>query len=118
MYQLVVIEGRLGGDPQMRYTQDGMPVTTFSVATSEVWKKDGEKHEKTVWWKVSCWGPTADVANNYLNKGDAVLVQGKIQADEKGNPRIWFDDDKNPHASFELRADVIRLQGSKKDNTE
>jgi single-strand DNA-binding protein len=99
----------------MRYTEEGVPVTSFSVATSETWTKGGEKHQKTVWWKVQAWDKLAELANTYLAKGNAVLVQGRMTAGEDGSPKIWKDKDGNPHASYELKADVIRLQGKKEE---
>jgi len=116
MYQKVVIAGRLGNDPQMRYMQDGTPVTSFSVATNEVWsdKNSGEKRERTTWWRVTAWRKQAETCNQYLSKGRQVLVEGTLAADPNtGGPRLWTDQNGQTRASFELTAQVVRFIGSK-----
>lgn len=118
MYQKVIIVGNLGGDPTMRYTQDGTPVTSFSVATTEKWTADGEKRERTTWWRVTAWKKQAETCNEYLAKGSKVLVEGTMQADEHGGPRIWKAQDGTPRASFELRADAVKFLSSKTDKFE
>lgn len=75
----VILMGRLGKDPEVHTSNSGVTVTKFSVATSEKWKdKQGQKQEKTEWHNVVVFGPTAVWLGNNLNKGDQVLVQGKI----------------------------------------
>ena len=114
MYQRVIIVGNLGGDPAMRYTQDGTPVTSFSVATSQKW--DG--NERTTWWRVTAWKKLAETCNEYLAKGSKVLVEGQMQPDEHGGPRIWTGQDGTPRASFELRADTVKFLSSRTDKAE
>lgn len=109
MYQKVIIVGNLGGDPVLRYTPDGTPVATFSVATSEKWTdKDGEKQEKTTWWKVTAWRRLGETCNEYLTQGKQVLVEGHASVSA-------YTDKKSgePKASLELRADVVRFLGGK-----
>ena len=90
MYHKVIIAGYLGRDPEMRYTQDGTPVTNFSVATSRKWtRQDGTQVDETVWFRVSAWRQLAEVCNEYLQKGRPVLVEGRLQADDRGNPRVF-----------------------------
>ena len=113
MYQRVIIVGNLGSDPTMRYTQDGTPVATFSVATSEKWSADSDKRERTTWWRVTAWKKLAENCNEYLAKGSKVLVEGTMQADEHGNPHIWKGNDGQSRASFELRANVVQFLSSK-----
>ena len=119
MYQRVIISGRLGGDPVMKYLQDGTPVTSLNVATSERWNKNGEKMERTTWWRVSVFGKQAEPCNQYLSKGSAVLVEGTITVDsETGGPRVWTGTDGNPRASLELRASGVTFLSSKGEASE
>lgn len=103
-YQKTIIVGNLGGDPEMRYLDDGTPVTRFSVAVNE---KRGES-ESTTWYRVSAWRRQAETCAQYLAKGRAVLVEGKLAGDrDTGGPRIWTGNDGTPRASFELNADRV-----------
>jgi len=113
MYQKVIIVGNLGQDPQMRYTQSGVPVTSFSVATNRRWtNQDGSQGEETIWFRISAWRGLAETCNEYLAKGRQVLVEGRLNPDpETGGPRIWTDRDGNPRASFELTARNVRFMG-------
>jgi single-strand DNA-binding protein len=71
MYQRLVLVGRLGRDPEMRYTPDGTPVTSFSVATDRRWTDaSGQQQERTVWFRVTAWRRLAETCNQYLRKGD------------------------------------------------
>ena len=117
MYQTVIIAGNLGRDPEMRYTADGTPVTTFSVATNRRWTRpDGTQGERTVWFRVSAWRRQAEVCNQYLRKGQQVLVEGELQPDPAtGGPRVWTGNDGVPRASFELTARTVRFMGSRAD---
>jgi len=112
MYQQIIIVGNLGADPSMRYTPDGVPVTSFSVATYVKWRDDGgTQHERVTWWRVTAWRKLAETCNEYLTKGRQVLVTGTMSAEPDGNPRIWTDNAGNTRASFELRADTVRFIG-------
>jgi single-strand DNA-binding protein len=108
VFQNTVVVGHLGGDPEMKYTQTGQPVTNFSLATSRKWKDDaGESHEKTTWFRVAAWGKLAELCNQYLTKGRLVLVEGEIEAS------AWTDKEGKPRASLELRAQNVRFLGAK-----
>ncbi len=114
-YQKVIIVGNLGRDPEMRYTPDGTPVTSFSVATNRKWtNQDGSQGEETVWFRVSAWRKSAEIAANYLTKGRQVMVEGRMTADKAtGGPRIWTGQDGTPRASYEMVADRIVLLSSR-----
>lgn len=87
MYQIIILAGALGGDPEMRYTPTGTAVCDLSVATSKTWTdKDGKSHEKTIWWKATCWGNQAQAVSKYLLKGAKVLISGEIE-----EPDAWID---------------------------
>jgi single-strand DNA-binding protein len=117
MYHKVVLVGNLGRDPEMRYTQDGTPVTSFSVATSEKWTgQDGEQKERTVWWRVSAWRRMAETCNQYLSTGSRVLVEGRINPDpETGGPRVYTRNDGTPGASYEVTAQTVKFLSSRGD---
>ena len=101
----------------MRYMPDGTPVTNFNVATNRRWtNSSGEKQEETAWFRVSAFAKLGEVANEYLEKGRPVLVQGELRPDPKtGGPRVWTGQDGTVRASFELNARTIRFLGSASD---
>lgn len=114
MYQRLVLVGNLGRDPEMRYTPQGTPVTSFPVATSRKYNTaDGQQKEETVWFRVSVWGKQAETVNQYLTKGRQVLVEGTLVPDENGGPRVWTGQDGKPRASFEVRAQTVRFLGKR-----
>ncbi|MCX8110782.1 MAG: single-stranded DNA-binding protein [Syntrophorhabdaceae bacterium] len=79
----VLLIGRLGADPEVRYTTDGTPVASFRIATSETWKdKNGNKQERTEWHSIVAWRRLGEIANEYLKKGMLVYVEGRIQSRE------------------------------------
>lgn len=80
----VIVVGNLGNDPDVKYTQGGMAVTTISVATSESWKdkQTGEQQDRTEWHRVKFFGKLAEIAGEYLRKGSQVYVEGKLQTDK------------------------------------
>lgn len=113
MYQNTVVIGHLGRDPEMRYTPDGTPVTSFSVATTRKWtNKDGQLQEKTTWFRVTTWRKQAETCNQYLKKGSKIFFRGRLTPDAQGNPRIWNGNDGTPHASFEITASTVRFLSS------
>ncbi len=104
MYQNTIIIGRLGGDPEMRYTPDGVPVTSFTVAVNRRWTDaDGEKREKTTWFRVTTWRRLAEICNEYLAKGRLVMVEGEIRAS------AYATDDGVPRATLELTARSVKF---------
>ena len=105
MYQKIIIIGNLGRDPEMRYTPEGSPVTSFSVATS---RRFGDK-EETTWFRVTVWNKQAETCNQYLHKGSKVLVEGRLRPDNNGNPNVFQRKDGTWGASYELTADTVRF---------
>ena len=98
----------------MRYTQDGTPVTNFSVATSRKWnRQDGTQVDETTWFRVTAWRRLAETCNEYLQKGRLVLVEGRLQPDERGNPRTFTRNDGTAGARFEVTAQTVRFLGSR-----
>jgi len=111
MYQKLVIVGNLGNDPEMRYTPSGQAVTNFNVATNRRYtSSDGNQVDETTWFRVSTWGKQAEICNQYLKKGNKVLVEGRLNPDkESGGPRIWTRQDGTSAASYEITAEQVRF---------
>ena len=92
----VILIGRLGRDPEMRFTPAGKAVTNFTMATSETWKDDsGERQERTEWHRVKFFGRLAEIAGEYLRKGQQVYIEGSIRTDKvegkDGQTRYFTD---------------------------
>ncbi len=116
MFHKVILVGNLGRDPEMRYTPGGQAVTNLSVASSRRFTdSSGEMRDETVWFRVSVWGRQAESCNQYLRKGRQVLVEGRLNPDDNGNPRIWNAQDGTPRASFEVTAQTVRFLGGRDD---
>lgn len=113
MYQHTVIVGNVGGDPALRYLADGTAVTDFSVAVGARWsdRVTGETRERTTWFRVTCWGRLAEIANEYVRKGRQVLVAGDVEAS------AWTDKEGNARATLDLTARELRLLGRWYANT-
>jgi single-strand DNA-binding protein len=108
----VMIIGHLGRDPEMRYTPSGRPVTTFSVATTRTWHSaDGERHEETEWFNVVAWGSLAEICNQYLQKGQQVYVEGRLQT------RKWDDSEGRKHFATELVAREMIMLGEARETS-
>ena len=114
MYHKVILVGNLGKDPEVRYTPSGAAITSFSVATSERWTgQDGQPQERTIWWRISVFGKSGEACKTYLKKGSKVLVEGRMNADPNGNPRIWTRQDGTPGASFDVTAFTVKFLSSR-----
>jgi len=112
MFHKTIIVGRAGKDAEMRFTQSGKGVTSFSVAVQDGF---GDK-KKTVWYRVTAWEKLAETCNTYVKKGMLVLCEGNLQSDDNGGPRVWTDKQGVSKASFELNAHVVRFLSSVQDN--
>jgi single-strand DNA-binding protein len=116
MFHKVILVGNLGRDPEMRYTPSGQPVTNLSVATNRTYTDNaGSQVKETVWFRVTVWGKQAEAVHQYLRKGRQVLVEGRLNPDDNGNPRIWNAQDGTPRASFEVTAQTVRFLGGQGD---
>ena len=110
MVNLIILVGRLGADPDVKYTQDGSMVTNFRLATSEQWTdKSGEKQQKTEWHRIVSFGKLAEICGNYLTKGKLIFVQGRIQT------REWADKDGNKRYTTEIVASTMQMLEAKED---
>ena len=103
-----ILVGRLGRDPEVRYTSDGRAVTNFSIATSDEWKdKDtGEKRERTEWHRIVAFGKLGEICGEYLSKGRQVYIEGKLQT------RSWEKDGVTRYTTEIVAGDVFVGGGS------
>jgi single-strand DNA-binding protein len=115
MYHTIIIVGNLGRDPEMRYTPSGQAVTNFNVATNRQYTdSNGQQVKETIWFRVSTWGKQAETCNQYLKKGNKVLVEGRLVPDQAtGGPRVWTRQDGTATASFEVSANTVRFLTSR-----
>jgi len=104
----VILVGRLGKDPELKYTASGTPFCRFSMATDDVWndKGTGERQERTEWHNIVAWDRLAEICNQYLTKGKLVYIEGSLQT------REWDDQEGNKRKTTEIRArDMVMLSG-------
>src|SRR6478672_3322128 len=103
----VILVGRLGQNPEIRYTPSGAAVSNFSVATNESWTdKSGQKQERTEWHKVVVWGKLAELCGQYLAKGRQVYLEGRLQT------RQWQDKDGQTKYTTEVQAQTVQFLGA------
>jgi single-strand DNA-binding protein len=106
----VILVGRLGRDPETRFTSGGQAVANFSVATDESYKdRNGERQKRTEWHKIVVWGKQAEIAQQYLKKGSLIFIEGRIQS------REWQDKEGQKRTSFEIVATNFRMLGGRGD---
>ncbi len=108
----VQIIGRVGRDPEMRFTPTGRPVTTFSVGASRAWSTaNGERHSETEWFNIIAWRNLAEICKQYLSKGRLVYIEGRLQT------RHWEDQEGIERSSTEIVAnEMIMLDDRREDN--
>jgi len=106
----VICTGNLGRDVDVKYTQAGKAVASFSIAVTEKWTTDGEKKERTDWINITAWGKLGELCGQYLLKGSKVLVEGKIQT------RSY--DDKNGVKKYvtEINAQAVEFLSPKRSS--
>ena len=106
-----MITGRLGADPEMRFTENGKAITNFRVASNRTWKDaNGTQNEDTEWFKVVAWDRLGEICNQYLTKGSRVYVEGRLQT------RKWQDKDGTDRWTTELVASDMIMLDSKRDS--
>src|SRR5271165_1556630 len=106
----VILVGRLGRDPETRFTGGGQAVANFSVATDETYKdKNGERQKRTEWHKIVVWGKQAEIAQQYLKKGSLIFIEGRIQS------REWQDKEGQKRTSFEIVCSNFRMLGGRSE---
>jgi len=104
----VILVGRLGRDPETRYTGGGQAVANFSMATDESYKdKNGERQKRTEWHKIVVWSKLAEIAQQYLKKGSLLYLEGRIQT------REWQDKEGQKRPTTEIVANNFRMLGGR-----
>jgi single-strand DNA-binding protein len=107
----VILVGRLGKDPELKYTPSGAPVAKFSLATDESFKdRTGEKQNRTEWHNIVAWNKLAEICGEYLTKGKLIYIEGSIRS------RQWQDQAGNKRTSYEIIANQMQMLGSKADS--
>jgi len=102
----VILIGHLGKDPDVRHSQSGATITSFSLATNETWNnKDGQREERTEWHRIVVFGKLADICGQYLKKGKQVFIEGRLQT------RSWEDRDGNKRYTTEVVASNMTMLG-------
>lgn len=105
-FNKITLVGNLGRDPELRYTPQGTPVCSFSMATNERRKdKTGEMQDQTTWFRVTLWGRQAETASQYLAKGRPVYIEGRLRVEE------WTDRDGKPRHTLEVHATDMQFIG-------
>ncbi|MEO8275980.1 MAG: single-stranded DNA-binding protein [Thermoanaerobaculia bacterium] len=114
MVNKVILVGNLGRDPEMRSTQGGQPIASFSIATSRKFKdKEGNRQEQTEWHNIVCFGRQAEIAGQYLTKGKMVFVEGRLQTSS------WDDKERPGKKAYktEIICDNFQMLGSRGDGS-
>ena len=107
----VILVGRLGKDPELKYTPSGAPVAKFSLATDESFKdKTGERQNRTEWHNIVAWNKLAEICGEYLTKGKLVFIEGSIRS------RQWQDQSGNKRTAYDIIANNMQMLGSKADS--
>ena len=106
-FQQITVVGHAGADAEMRYTPSGVPVASFSIASSRKWKNaQGVEQEATTWHRVTAWRKLAEVCGEHVHRGDRLLVTGTVEA------RAFLDNRTGePRAALEVTADTLRFLG-------
>ncbi len=106
----VILIGRLGKDPELKYTPSGAAVAKFSIATDEVFKdRAGEQQRRTEWHNIVAWNKLAEICGEYLTKGKQVYIEGSIRS------RQWEDQSGNKRTAYEIVARTMTMLGSRAD---
>jgi single-strand DNA-binding protein len=109
-FNKIILVGNLGRDPELRYTAQGTPVCSFTLATNEKRKdRSGETQDITTWFRVTLWGRQAEAASQYLMKGRPVYVEGRLRVEE------WTDRDSRQRYTLEVHATDMQFIGGRTD---
>ncbi len=107
-----ILVGRLGRDPETRYTSSGQAVCNFTLATDETFRdRSGERQKHTEWHRIVLWGKLAEIAQQYLKKGTMVYIEGRIRS------RQWDDRTGNKRTTVEIIANVMRMLSTRAEST-
>jgi single-strand DNA-binding protein len=111
-FNKIIVVGNLGRDPELRYTPQGTPVCSFTLATNERRKdRAGEAQDVTTWFRITLWGRQAETASQYLTKGRPVYIEGRLRVEE------WTDKDGRQRYTLEVHATDMQFIGSRGDDS-
>ena len=105
----IQIIGNVGRDPELRMTANGRPVCEFSVAVNRVSNSGGERTEQTDWYRISCWGKQAEIAQQVVQKGQQIFVDGRF------SPRTYTTKEGQERTSYDISCNDFQLLGSRRD---
>jgi single-strand DNA-binding protein len=106
----VILVGRLGKDPETKYTSGGQALANFSMATDHTYKdRNGERQKRTEWHRIKVWGKLAEIVQQYLKKGSLIYIEGRIET------REWQDKEGQKRYTTEIVANEMRMLGGKGD---
>lgn len=109
-FNKIILVGNLGRDPELRYTAQGTPVCSFTMATNERRKdRNGEMQDHTTWFRVSLWNRLAETASQYLHKGKSVYIEGRLRVDE------YTDREGKSRYTLEVFGTDMQFIGSRQD---
>lgn len=109
-FNKIILVGNLGRDPELRYTTQGTPVCSFTLATNERRRdRAGETQDVTTWFRVTLWGRQAETASQYLTKGRPIYVEGRLRVEE------WTDKDSRTRYTLEVHATDMQFIGARGD---
>jgi single-strand DNA-binding protein len=109
-FNKVILVGNLGRDPELRYTPQGTPVCSFTLATNEKRKdRSGESQDITTWFRITMWGRQAEAASQYLTKGRPIYVEGRLRVEE------WTDRDGRQRYTLEVHATDMQFIGGRSE---
>jgi single-strand DNA-binding protein len=107
----VILIGRVGRDPEIKYTPNGNPVAKFSLATDETFKdRNGEQQRRTEWHNIVAWNKLAEICGEYLTKGKQIYIEGSIRS------RQWEDPSGNKRTAYDIVARTMQMLGSRADS--
>ena len=113
-FNKITLVGNLGRDPELRYTPQGTPVCSFSLATNERRKdrNSGEANDITTWFRVTLWGRQAETASQYLTRGRPIYIEGRLRVEE------WTDRDGKQRHTLEVHATDMQFIGDAKPDAD
>jgi len=107
-----IVIGRLVRDPELRYTQSGTPVASFSIANSKSWTQNNEKKEQTSFFNCVAWSKAGEIITQYMKKGSQIQITGRLQQ------RTWEDQSGNKRSTLEVNVEEFQFLGSSNKNTQ
>ena len=108
----IIVIGNIGRDPEMKYTSTGQAVTNFSIASNRRYTVNGEQHNETEWFNCSAWGRLAEIANQYLRKGQQVYIEGRLKS------RTYTTQSGETRFSNDININELQMLGQNRDNND